>query len=76
MAVHLLPCTGSMPSLSTNFCLKMIPMPDQHYLFKGGKSGYLRVYFSQIMDFFPAAKIDTIPEAGMMFMWRIGQVLV
>ena len=55
----------SMPSLSVNPLSKNDSYAGPTLFVRGGKSGYLRSeHFSQIMDFFPAAKIETIPEAG------------
>ena len=55
----------SMPSLSINPLSDHDSYAGPTLFVRGGKSGYLRSeHFPLIMDFFPAAKIETIPEAG------------
>ncbi|MEL0005302.1 MAG: alpha/beta fold hydrolase [Opitutales bacterium] len=56
---------SSMPSLSINPLSENDSYAGPTLFVRGGKSGYLRSeHFPLIMDFFPAAKIETIPEAG------------
>ena len=55
----------SMPSLSRNPLSAHDSYEGPTLFVRGGKSGYLRSeHFPLIIDFFPAAKIETIPEAG------------
>ena len=55
----------SMPNLSQNPLSVNNSYIGPTLFVRGGKSGYLRSeHFSQIMDFFPAAKIETILEVG------------
>jgi len=55
----------SMPNLSINPLSEKDSYAGPTLFVRGGKSGYLRSeHFSLIQDFFPAAKIETIPEVG------------
>ena len=55
----------SMPSLSINPLSDNDSYAGPTLFVRGGKSGYLRSeHFSLIKDFFPAAKIETIPDVG------------